>query len=468
MSKRILWGVVFSLVVGFTGSAHASNFGDTYGFGATGIAMGNAMTAVVSDWSSVYYNMGGLGKTVHLKGAAVKDEGDSALSLKKKEEGAKEESAAPRKAYLNQLAVSYMYNMPGTSIDYKGTNTLEETDVPASSHIILGVVIDLNLIYEMPKFISSARLGLGLGANGDGTIVKLNDIDPRTHDYLRLGREEQKSMILVGAGFGFLNDAFGFGVGANVGFKGQGSVIMDNVDIDGDPQTPDSQAKMDLSAMPTLLAGIYFSPGQIWSAVKGLELGISYRQEHYMVIDPFNAAAVTTAVTMQLVMAIYDYYSPDIYTFGAAYSRWKTTFSFDIDYQLWSKNRYSSTLTKNNPDLPKFQDIMCPKLGVKHDALSWLSIMAGYIYQPSFIPDSAVTGAYNFLDNDKHILSLGTKFLVPQLGGFRGPIEITLGYQYQGFVPRTVRKDDPANPDNPSYAYGGSAQSVILEVTMKL
>jgi hypothetical protein len=468
MSKRILWSSILSLVVGFRGSASASNFGDTYGFGATGIAMGNAMTAVASDWSSVYYNMAGLGKTVHQKGAAAKEEGDRALSLKKKEDG-KEEGAAPQKAFLSQLAFSYMYNMPQTSIDYKGTNTLTETDVPASAHIILGVVVDLNLIYQMPKFISSARLGLGLGANGDGTIVKLNDVSPKTHDYLRLGREEQKAMILAGAGFGFINDTFGFGVGANVGFKGQGSVLMGEVEVSDEEQVPDSQSKMDLSAMPTMLAGVYFSPGRIWDAVKGLELGASYRQEHYMKIDPFKAGAdVPGLMQMQLLMAIYDYYSPDIFTFGVSYTRWQTTLSFDIDYQMWSQNRYSSTLNKNYPDLPAFQDVISPKLGVKYDALSWFSVMAGYIYQPSFVPDGAVTGACNFLDNDKHIASLGLKLNIPQFGGFRGPLEITIGYQYQSFVPRTVKKDDPANQYNPSYAYGGSAQSVIVEIMMKL
>ncbi|HOR94798.1 MAG TPA: hypothetical protein PLZ38_12565, partial [Spirochaetota bacterium] len=40
-----------------------ANFADTYGFGAQGVARGNAMTAVVNDWSSVYYNIAGLGRT---------------------------------------------------------------------------------------------------------------------------------------------------------------------------------------------------------------------------------------------------------------------------------------------------------------------------------------------------------------------------------------------------------------------
>ncbi len=42
----------------------ASNSAETFGFGTRGISMGNAMTATVDDWSSVWYNPAGLGKTV--------------------------------------------------------------------------------------------------------------------------------------------------------------------------------------------------------------------------------------------------------------------------------------------------------------------------------------------------------------------------------------------------------------------
>ncbi len=59
MSKVLL---IFVAIVTVQTLAFA-NFADTYGFSAIGISRGNAMTAVVNDWSSVYYNIAGLGRT---------------------------------------------------------------------------------------------------------------------------------------------------------------------------------------------------------------------------------------------------------------------------------------------------------------------------------------------------------------------------------------------------------------------
>ena len=67
----------------------AGTFADTFGFSAEGMARGNAMTASVNDWSSVYYNVAGLGKTQNL----VEIPSDPEMNLKlQKEEGEKGEN----------------------------------------------------------------------------------------------------------------------------------------------------------------------------------------------------------------------------------------------------------------------------------------------------------------------------------------------------------------------------------------
>lgn len=59
----------------------ASNPADTYGYSPRGMALGNAMTAIVNDWSSVWYNPAGLGKTRHsIKAAGLETD----LTLKKR------------------------------------------------------------------------------------------------------------------------------------------------------------------------------------------------------------------------------------------------------------------------------------------------------------------------------------------------------------------------------------------------
>ena len=55
--------MLFSLLFFAPEAGFASSIGTTCGFSPRGMAMGNAMVAHVDDWSSIYYNAAGLGKT---------------------------------------------------------------------------------------------------------------------------------------------------------------------------------------------------------------------------------------------------------------------------------------------------------------------------------------------------------------------------------------------------------------------
>lgn len=76
--------------------ALANNFADTYGFSAQGISMGNAMTAIVDDWSSLYYNIAGLGKTVHLRTTRTPEGGGDEVE----------------EFFPNEIAINYFYTSP--------------------------------------------------------------------------------------------------------------------------------------------------------------------------------------------------------------------------------------------------------------------------------------------------------------------------------------------------------------------
>jgi len=279
--KTILRGASFILTVFFAGSLFAS-FAETHGFSASGIARGNAVTATVNDWSSVFYNIAGLGRT--RSGIVAERQAQSSLLLKKGEKAP--DAVAEEKAYLNdQLGLNFFYTMPSMKID------IPRQDVRAAENldygtVALGLVLDLNHFYRMPKVISSARFGLGLGTMADGSIVKVNDIDIRTHNWVNYGREAQRIVILAGLGFGFLDDMFGIGVGASVLTGGEGSVLMKDVGVGSEVQSPDQQAKMDLTTIVAPIGGLYVNLGKIVDVLKGLEIGASYRGEIYMTIDP--------------------------------------------------------------------------------------------------------------------------------------------------------------------------------------
>ena len=471
--KSIL--VVTVLLMGST-LTYASNFADTYGFSAQGIALGNAMTARVNDWSSVYYNIAGLGRTVQQKNTSgiIADAEDEKAGSKKKNT-ATEVSSPDQHTYINELSVTYMRTFPSLSLNINRTHpdtgvslSTPGADIDPYGFAVLGMAIDLNLIYKMPAFISSARLGLGMGLNDDMSVAKLNDIDPTAHDFMRYGRECQKAVILAGMGFGFMNDLFGIGAGANVSFSGKGAVLLDNVELTSDPSTPYGQSKMDLKAAPAIVAGFYVSPGQLIPMLKGLDFGVSYRQESYMEIYPFATKAVALkSVKMAMTVAILDYYSPDIYTCGVAYTFWGLTLSADAEYHMWSNFKVNAANNMHYADMPKLTDIIVYRGGLEYQVADWLSFMCGAYYQPSFISDKAAAGEYNFLDNDKYVGSAGVKFALPRMLGFGGPVDITIAYQYQYLAKKTVTKDTPTT-DNPNYNYGGTDQSVLLGLCLKL
>jgi len=448
----------------------ASGFSDTFGFSAEGMSQGNAMTATVNDWSSVYYNVAGLGKTGGKSGVKT-GSGNSSMSLKAKNN---EMSIAGNasKTYANELAMTFMLNVPGVKIDIEDIDTVGD-DLETTGQLVVGLAFDLNNIYEMPNVISSARLGMGLGLNSDASLVKVSDVDLKTQNFVRYGREAQRATILLGLGMGFLDDTFGFGFGANVGFTGEGNVMMYGVEVRDGPQYPEIQVKMDLGAAISLVAGLYFSPVKLFSAVEGLEVGVSYRQEQYLKIDPFQAgASIPGFMEMRLVMSIFDYYTPHMMSFGMSYSLEKftgidITTSVDLEYQMWSNCKYSTNNNLNYGSLPEFKNILVPKLGVTYGVLSWMSVMAGYYFQPYFIPDSVTEQVYNLLDNNKHVLSVGLTVKVPPLGGLAGPVDVTVGYQFQGLVARDVNKIDQT-AINHNYSYGGTFSSVYLGMSLKL
>jgi len=81
-SKHLLILITILFFAGYSVNLYA-NFAETYGCSAEGMARGNAMTATVSDWSSVFYNVGGLGKTQGLTGQTAGTGGEMTLSSEK-------------------------------------------------------------------------------------------------------------------------------------------------------------------------------------------------------------------------------------------------------------------------------------------------------------------------------------------------------------------------------------------------
>jgi long-chain fatty acid transport protein len=487
-----------------------ANFADTYGFSAIGISRGNAMTAVVNDWSSVYYNIAGLGKTRGYVEPAQQEQKELTLKQKGGKENVEgEPTIGPYDLfpYKDQLAINYMYTQPQMTIDIPRTDIVADKELNFGT-VTLGLVLDLNHFIKMPSFISSSRFGLGLGLMQDGSLVKVYDIDLRTHDFVRYGKEAERAVILAGMGFGFMDDLFGIGVGANVWTGGSGAVNLTHVEVGPDEQTPNSEVQMELTPKIAPIAGIYISPGKKLNALKGLEIGAAYRGEVYMEVDPFATSAelYLSGVNLQMALSIFDYYTPQIISGGIAYTFLPIkplsglTISVDVEYQMWSKHRVSKAKetywAKKGVTIPKFQDIIVPKVGVSYNfgcltsKMQWLTMNLGYSYRPTYVPDDAVNDAslFNFMDANTHIGSVGFSFTIPKTGPMVAPLVFTIAGQAQMLQQRQVKKDRVAikqlydnfdgNPDEdytqaaidalyPDYSFSGNVYSGFVEVALR-
>lgn len=493
MSKLLFLSRALCLVLVMSVGAFATSTAETIGFSAEGTAMGNAVVSIVHDWSSVFYNMAGLGRTRYRGKFSAAETGTKTMALKKKaDEG--ESKGESDDYYPNEICLGLIYTHPVFDIDISrfdsdgNSQPTDATDDLNYGALMVGIAFDCNNLYKLPeKIISSCRLGLGLVTNWDLSVAQVNDVDMRSHNWLRYGREARRLSAFLGLGIGFLNDMFGVGIGVNASFSGEGKVSLDNVLVSGDPQTPEGQTKLDLSLMPYAVCGFYFDFGRAVSVLEGFSLGASYRQQSYLKVDPFPTLAIIQNgnIQMLLQLAIFDYYSPHNVSFGVSYTRWNVTLAFDVEYQMWSGYMVSTTVEdvferQIGIDLPDFEDIFIYKLGVSYDALKWLTVMVGYSYQPTFVPDKAVTGIFNVLDNNKHIASLGATFTVGKYFGMQGPIQLTLAYQFQYLEARDVKKNQAAIQDalptnypyyaglNPNYSYGGMVHSVLFGLTFKL
>lgn len=442
MKRIILLATIILLAA--VASVYAASFADTYGLSPKAMSMGNAMTAHVNDWSSVYYNIAGLGRTSHFKGKSSKSE----------------------------LFLGYMNTQPQTELDIPqryeedaGVRTNYDTNADEDldyGELIIGAALDLNSLYKMPKTVSSARFGIAVGIGDDLKIAKVNDVEPQTHNYLRFGREAQQMMLISGVGFGFAKDAIGIGFGIKSSFGGKSRILLEEVQITEEEQKPAQQTTMDLELdMSAWVAGLYLDFSQMGAP---LSFGFSFRQESRFEIDPLETPAIVEVggIPLNFELSILDYYQPASFTYGLSYQFKRLLVAFDVENQIWSDYIVSSNQKINSASiLPDLDDIWIPKIGLQYKANAKADIYFGYYYQPSFVPDKAVEGTVNWLDNDKHVASIGLSYDAGKWAGFQKPMVLHIGYQFQYLVDREVKKNSPDSL-NPDYSYGGTVHTFMV------
>lgn len=508
--NKLVRSSIFLLFLGLTPAAFAE-IAESFGLGARAVGFSGAGVASVNDWTSNFYNIAGMtsplteraifgnqekseeaaGKIKLLKddGSVANDEKGNKDAIDKKLEAevlAKEDKPA------HNMGMSYLLQVSGPQINPKTTNSDVATNIDLAKKnmvygaVQMGLVFDTRSIVNTPKNMP-IRVGLALSIRDNGTVATVNDTTIESYNFMRLGREAQRILIISGASAQVWKNRLSIGVGFSMFTGGKGKFDMQNVEIDptGGQQTPNAQTQMDLTPSGGPVAGIQYRHN-IKNRI--VLVGFNYRGETYMQVDPLDASATTQLlqVALPLRLAIFDFYSPHTFTFGATYLHDEALkLSLDGEFQMWNRFQVNSAraefMKRNNQTFDRFKNILLVKFGAESRPGRYISklkdvplfVRMGFSYIPAFTPDQ--NSYSNFLDNNKIMYSLGASYFLNANAIVKIPVELIFGFQHQIWMERTVtKKGDVLVPTNindpakqPDYSYSAQVFVFSLGALMK-
>jgi hypothetical protein len=501
-----------ALIMALFGLPHAisAEIAESFGLGARAVGFSGAGVASVNDWTSAFYNMAGVASPMNERAIFGNQEKSSEASGKirlLRDDGSVSNNASSQDAIdkkleaellnqadkpTHQMGMNYLLQAAMPKISPVSTNSTVSENVSLATKgmvygaVQLGLVFDTRSIINTPKNMP-IRFGLALSLRDNGTIATVNDTTNESYNFMRLGREAQRILIISGVGAQVWKDRLSVGMGFNMFTGGKGRFSMTNVQIDptGAAQVPNAEVQMDLTPAGAPVAGIQYRQN-IKNRI--LMVGFNWRGETYMEMNPLDAEATTQLlqVALPLKLAILDFYSPHTFTLGVTYLHDEALkLSLDGEFQMWSRFKINSSraeyLSKVNQSFDPFKNIFLVKFGAETRPGRYIAklrevplfVRLGFTFIPAFTPDQ--NGYSNFLDNNKIAYSLGASYFLNSNKIVKAPVEIIFGFQHQIWLPRTSTKagdvltktlvNDPAN--QPDYTYTAQVIVVSLGVLMK-
>ena len=262
-----------------------------------------------------------------------------------------------------------------------------------------------------------------------GRVLSISGPDPQTpHFYMYEGLPDRFALLLSAS---FEPTSWlAFGVGAQILASLSSDVAM-VLDVNNHVM---DRASVDVRLQPIarLVAGIVARP------VAGVRLGVSYRQKVDFRYDIPSDIGIGQAARAVLAVEQQTLFSPDSLHIGASWrspsGKWLVAMSTSL--ALWSAapdpsprvqiDLSGTTLDavgfgevldvgqETPPIRLRFADTWAPRLGVEWLASERWMLRTGYAFVPT--PSQRATGAFNYLDNDAHVVALGADL------GFGPPI----------------------------------------------
>lgn len=438
--RRQAWVGIFLLCLLYPQNAEAT-FVEALGLGARAMAMGSAYTAVADDLSAVYYNPAGLSQ------------------LNK-----------------HEIMFGYILSWPDLREGAPSDPSFSARQV-VPYHLkcpVIGVGINLDRAFNRKMPVHARLAVLNMIPDNFKSIYRLWDPEVSVPRWIRYGdywdrvhlmgalslQADKFPWIRVGAGFRFIISGTEYLMERH-GIPGLDVAITDlefntkvgaNLDYD-----------VDNEATPT--AGVLITP------TDNLRLGYSFQNSLSLVVDPLAAQALARlvlagtellALPMNISLIFEGYYWPQQHTWGISYLfQDKLLVALDVCWFQWSK---FTSISRGSPD-PKWEDSLVPRIGLEYSLSEKISVRCGYYFEPSPIPDQ--TRASNYLDNDRHVFSVGAGFRVwAPFKLVREPMNIDLAFQYMA-LPRRVTKKEPGFFPDTTYETSGDIYTLATNVTFQ-
>lgn len=212
------------------------------------------------------------------------------------------------------------------------------------------------------------------------------------------------------------------------------------------------------------------TPERPWSA------GFMYRAKSGM--ETKIMADVSAFVALKGELISLPAYTPSEFVLMGSGKIHSWTISGDVSRVRWSEyvspygsgniNSYAIGSRRGSAD---FHDITVFRLGLQQDVkvgarvVKKIAFREGYQYHPSAVPDQ--TGDTNFVDNHRHLFSVGTGFALQSPFRDDDTFDLDLFFQYNWLKSRPVRKNLATNVGAPGYETGGSILLYGMGVSMR-
>ncbi|MGC8579309.1 MAG: OmpP1/FadL family transporter [bacterium] len=407
-------------ILGMLASIAHADIASNFGLGANALSMSGAYTGVADDFSACYYNPGGL--AFQNRPVFAHDRRGTAL----------------------YLGFGYVTDMlwikdPGSNKQYAGIAPIlfEQLGLTVGPSA-LGGLLPQRRVYFGFAFYSPSR-----------AIISWKERNTAIDRYFVFYDNQNNTFgFLADAAYKF-NDHVSIGVGANI-YAASRTITNVYFVQSGFYHVEDNVIL--IKAAP--VAGIMIDTSN------GLKLGFNYRAEtrldDYGVNNLYASGSLLYTQTFHYIR----FFSPEQYSFGISYQLHDPVIliSLDTDYINWSD--FIDEQGDGRPQTNLF-DTVVPRLGVRYSIKDNVDVSAGYAFMRSPVRDQ--TGETNFLDSNKHLISVGSSYTFKRAGFWDAPIEISVYAQDTLFQTRSVNKTQPDVLYEQGYTFGGNVFDAGLE-----